>query len=483
MQSFFKSKHDDSLYNYFEVMIKLVSLMCDDRNYKGIQPLANIYELEFSIDCFLNENIPHILRSYLARILISVHIDKDPLEVINLPILTRIWQDVALAKTSLQQSKAPIPIQLLKLQDFAISYFTSLNGNQRSYQREINILTLEVLNILEKMILLGFYQNENDLIKILNPVISLLDGSNDFTSKEEEELQLDWVRRRDEGVLKQHEIYKRDNTLRYKNTATNEIMFAIKKKIIQILSKIIDFQNDIRLTRFLIEYYKADNSLMLNPTVAGPELYFLQNVLTGSTTEDDEEQKLKCDEKVLSWMKIAFLNKNLDMKTKSEKDIICILLDIILYQDSFIVNSAFTLLAKYFQQKRAIIQYASQVQILQDDQEVAIFKNVQTEVIQLKRQAEESEFWMGNPEKDYLKKARQFIRKLEMMTELCVYNPERVIDTDDKKKKEGDEEADEEEADNNGDQFEFLNLTELLAEWDNEDPKICEDDQKNDYKN
>jgi len=32
------------------------------------------------------------------------------------------------------------------------------------------------------MIILGFYNNEEELIKIINPIISLLDGSNDFTS-------------------------------------------------------------------------------------------------------------------------------------------------------------------------------------------------------------------------------------------------------------------------------------------------------------
>lgn len=47
-------------------------------------------------------------------------------------------------------------------------------------------------------------------------------------------------------------------------------------------------------------------------------------------------------------MKIAYQNKDLDMKSRADKDLICILLDIILYQDSILVNNAFTLLARYF---------------------------------------------------------------------------------------------------------------------------------------
>jgi len=52
---------------------------------------------------------------------------------------------------------------------------------------DLNFLTLQVLNILEKMILLGFYTSESEMLLIINPIISLLDGSNDFTSREEEE--------------------------------------------------------------------------------------------------------------------------------------------------------------------------------------------------------------------------------------------------------------------------------------------------------
>jgi hypothetical protein len=45
---------------------------------------------------------------------------------------------------------------------------------------------VEVLEILEKMISLGFYSTEEELIAVLFPLISLLDGSCDFTSPDEE---------------------------------------------------------------------------------------------------------------------------------------------------------------------------------------------------------------------------------------------------------------------------------------------------------
>ena len=65
------------------------------------------------------------------------------------------------------------------------------------------------------------------------------------------------------------EPFKRNKELRYANNQKNRVIIEIKKKIIQILNRVIDIQNDIRLTRFLIEFNKADNQLMMSPHTAG----------------------------------------------------------------------------------------------------------------------------------------------------------------------------------------------------------------------
>jgi hypothetical protein len=95
----------------------------------------------------------------------------------------------------------------------------------------------------------------------------------------------------------------------------------------------------------------------------------------------------------------------------------------------------------------------------------------------MKKSAEDCEFWMGmvEPSEDCeepLVSSRHFITKLEMLSELCIYNPDRIIDTDEKKGDEDGQDADE-----------FLNLSELRQEWDNEDPRVTDDDEKNDHKN
>jgi hypothetical protein len=61
-------------------------------------------------------------------------------------------------------------------------------------------------------------------------------------------------------------------------------------------------------------------------------------------------------------MKSSYKNKNIDMVVKSvKKNLVCILLDIILYHDTVLVNSAFTLLTRYFQQQISTIKYSNEV--------------------------------------------------------------------------------------------------------------------------
>jgi len=128
-----------------------------------------------------------MLRANLAKILITLHIDKDPLEYITIPILTRVWQEIPMNKMTVPQSRVPVSLKLLHIKDFFIEFLESCNGVQRTFDNDLNTLTLQVLNMLEKMIKLGFYLNESEVIRIINLIINLLDGSNDFTSKDEED--------------------------------------------------------------------------------------------------------------------------------------------------------------------------------------------------------------------------------------------------------------------------------------------------------
>lgn len=45
---------------------------------------------------------------------------------------------------------------------------------------------IEILKLIETMLDLGFYTQEQEIIQIMDPLITLLDGSLDFYEEEEE---------------------------------------------------------------------------------------------------------------------------------------------------------------------------------------------------------------------------------------------------------------------------------------------------------
>ena len=82
----------------------MLAAICMERNYKCINSLVNIYTLDMVIDCTLNDQIPYSLRARCARLLITLHMDKDPLEKMNIPYMTRVWDEIETGKIELPQS-------------------------------------------------------------------------------------------------------------------------------------------------------------------------------------------------------------------------------------------------------------------------------------------------------------------------------------------------------------------------------------------
>ena len=179
---------------------------------------------------------------------------------------------------------------------------------------------------------------------------------------------------------------------------------------------------------------------------------------------------------VNEWVRNAYNEKSLDLQTVSEaegSDFTCILLELNLYDNPKLVCNVFQLLIAQYSQKLSVYDLASEVQILQDSEEIAILTACNVVLREMKKDAESCEFWLGQSDEKSLKMARSFIDRLQTMIDLCLYNENRVIEAQDEKKK--DEPVDAE--------FEFLNLTDLKEDWDDEDMQVCTPDTRTDEQN
>ena len=102
----------------------------------------------------------------------TAHIDKTPQEVLNLPDLTRVWDEIGQKPIEMGKSKFEVDTALLALKIFVKSYFDEFNGSLRIYKKDhTNELMFEMLQIVEMTIKLGFYQTEAELRDICMVVI------------------------------------------------------------------------------------------------------------------------------------------------------------------------------------------------------------------------------------------------------------------------------------------------------------------------
>ena len=259
----------------------------------------------------------------------------------------------------------------------------------------------------------------------------------------------------------------------------------------------LDIQNDVRLTKFLTEFNKSDQD---SPS-GELEQNFIGKVLKTKKIEeifkkDVEMAELKpvIDGKVVSWVKTAFADKKLDLENISVADFVCVLLDLILYENPALVNSAFKLLVRFFEQKKAIIDLATNVQLLEKDVEIAILKSVQHQLTDMKREGDNAEFWLGMANTDELKKSRNFMERLDMLADLCVKKAESPYDFTDNTRLTNSirrsevaklvQKRGKKQGGSSGTEASVLNnVSEMTADWEDDDTRVVNDEEETDEQN
>ena len=63
----------------------------------------------------MNSKIESSMRANFAKLLINLHIDKDPLEKLVVPIMTRKWNDIDEGKKEVPVSREKVPESLMQL--------------------------------------------------------------------------------------------------------------------------------------------------------------------------------------------------------------------------------------------------------------------------------------------------------------------------------------------------------------------------------
>ena len=63
------------------------------------------------------------------------------------------------------------------------------------------------------------------------------------------------------------------------------------------------------------------------------------------------------------------------------------------------------------------------MQLLESESEISILKSVESQLTEMKRIADNAEFWIGVDSQKELMSSRNFIERLEMLSDLCIKKP------------------------------------------------------------
>lgn len=160
-----------SVARYFVAQMMLSAEMCMDRNYVAMHTLDNMFPYEVLLT-ILKLDVTDNLKAASARLLLCLHIDRDPQAETKIPCFTRAWSEVQ--KSADSEPKLPSVEPSRRhiygiLQQIISEHLREMAGQRWS------ILSRHMLQLLKKMVAFNFYGTNERMLDVIRPLVEALD--------------------------------------------------------------------------------------------------------------------------------------------------------------------------------------------------------------------------------------------------------------------------------------------------------------------